>query len=147
MVAGRCSLVASSDVTPMAHATVTHHRQTQINQQVTTLGVITREFVTLGEQRYRASPPLSFVLTEHSGMYHLEGDFDICLTYESSAELKTVLLDEALEFIWEEYALEADANLDEGARRLRTELRSRLEPQPDGLAPPSTSARDPSCHP
>ena len=115
-----------------ARATITNFRETRLDQQVTVVEVIRREFVTLGKRRHRASPPLSFVLTGHSGMYHLEGDFDIQLTHESAAELTSVLLDEVLEFLWEEYALEEEAQLDEGARRLRTELRSRLEPDPCG---------------
>lgn len=115
-----------------ARATITSFRQRQLVQQVTVVEVIRREFITLGERRYRASPPLSFVLTEHSGMCRLKGDFDIQLTHESAAELTSVLLDEVLECLWEEYALEDDAHLDEGARRLRTELQSRLEPDPYG---------------
>ena len=115
-----------------ARATITNFREMHLDQQVTVIEVIRREFVTLGKLRYRASPPLSFVLTEHSGMCHLKGDFDIQLTHESAAELTSVLLDEVLECLWEEYVLEEDGHLDEGARRLRTELQRRLEPDPYG---------------
>ena len=112
--------------------TPTEKLESQYEQQVTEIRVLRRESFTLNGKPYRAVPPLCFLLTQHSGMFHLQGDFDICLTHESPEELTTVLLLEVLEYLWEEYALENDSDMDEGARKLRAELLNRFAAQPRG---------------
>ena len=83
--------------------------------------------VSFNGRRYRADPPLSFLVSEDSGLFHLSGEFNIHLAHESRQELMNGMLQEMLEYLWEEYAQEDISKLDSGVRKLREALLKRFE--------------------
>lgn len=88
------------------------------------------DHAVLAGSPYRIFPPLVFSLTQSEDMFFLEGDLEICMAHESQDELTTTLLEETLEFLWKEYALEDEDALDQKARELRTALLDRFKACP-----------------
>lgn len=99
--------------------------QKKENQENTLLKVVVE--ASFNGRRYRAGPPLSFLVREDSGLFHLSGEFNIHLAHESCPELMNDILQEMLEYLWEEYAQEDISKLDSGARKLRDALLKRFE--------------------
>ena len=56
-----------------------------------------------------------------------DAEFEICMAHESSDELTTTLLQETLELLWKEYALEDEDALDQKDRELKASLLDRFE--------------------
>lgn len=84
--------------------------------------------IQVGNERLRATPPLEFQIRFHKSdfIYYLDGEFDLRLHAYSRHELEEALY-ETLEDWWIEYALEEDNKLTSGARKLKTELKSRFK--------------------
>ena len=80
---------------------------------------------------YRADPPLRFSVhfDQKDQLYDLDGDFNITVFAESRSDLETELLEE-LRMLWLEYAQDDPKRLSREARKLRKELRARLERLP-----------------
>lgn len=112
---------------PESASTSTDNPQVPTNQLDVVHWPIRVGRVVLSGTPYRISPPLVFSLTQSDGVYFMEGEFEICMAHESSDELTTTLLQETLELLWKEYALEDEDALDQKARELKASLLDRFE--------------------